>query len=81
MYFSVPTIYGKGRTPRPLNFINEAGLYSLLLRSRLPLAKEFKRWIAKEVLPQLNNMLKTSKITEVKNYFSEVVTKVTASNN
>lgn len=31
--------------------INESGLYSLILSSKLPKAKEFKRWITAEVLP------------------------------
>src|SRR6266705_3742024 len=33
--------------------INEAGLYSLILGSRKPEAKAFKRWITHEVLPAL----------------------------
>jgi prophage antirepressor-like protein len=33
--------------------INEPGLYSLILRSRKPEAKEFKRWITHEVIPQI----------------------------
>ena len=34
-------------------FINESGLYSLILSSKLPQAKEFKRWVTNEVLPQI----------------------------
>lgn len=34
-------------------FINESGLYSLALSSKLPKAKEFKRWITKEVIPSI----------------------------
>ena len=34
-------------------FINESGLYSLILRSKLESAKEFKRWITKDVLPSI----------------------------
>ena len=34
-------------------FINESGLYSLILASKLPQAKAFKRWVTKEVLPQI----------------------------
>ena len=34
-------------------FINESGLYSLVLSSKLPQAKEFKRWVTAEVLPQI----------------------------
>lgn len=38
---------------QPLATINEAGLYSLILRSRKPEAKAFKRWITHEVLPEI----------------------------
>ena len=34
-------------------FINESGLYSLVLSSKLPQAKAFKRWVTAEVLPQI----------------------------
>ncbi len=34
--------------------INESGLYSLILSSKLSQAKEFKRWITSEVLPCIN---------------------------
>ena len=33
--------------------INESGLYSLILSSKLPKAKEFKRWVTSEVLPSI----------------------------
>ena len=33
--------------------INESGLYSLMLASKLPQAKVFKRWVTSEVLPQI----------------------------
>lgn len=33
--------------------INESGLYSLILSSKLPQAKEFKHWVTAEVLPQI----------------------------
>lgn len=33
--------------------INESGLYSLILSSKLPSAKEFKRWVTSEVLPSI----------------------------
>ena len=35
------------------SIINESGLYSLILSSKLPQAKEFKRWITTEVLPSI----------------------------
>ena len=33
--------------------INESGLYSLILSSKLPTAKEFKHWVTSEVLPSI----------------------------
>ena len=36
-----------------MTVINESGLYSLILSSKLPSAKEFKHWITSEVLPQI----------------------------
>lgn len=41
-----------GRTQYPI-FINESGLYSLILSSKLPSAKAFKRWITHEVIPTI----------------------------
>lgn len=38
---------------REVNFVNEPGLYSLVLGSRKPEAKAFKRWITHEVLPSI----------------------------
>src|SRR5690606_13134733 len=35
------------------NVVNEYGLYSLVLGSRKPEAKEFKRWITHEVIPSI----------------------------
>ena len=36
-----------------VTLINESGLYSLILSSKLPQAKAFKRWVTNEVLPQI----------------------------
>ncbi len=36
-----------------MTIINESGLYSLILSSKLPQAKEFKRWVTSEVLPSI----------------------------
>ena len=33
--------------------INESGLYSLILSSKLPTAKKFKHWVTSEVLPTI----------------------------
>lgn len=38
---------------RGLTVINESGLYSLILSSKLPKAKEFKHWVTSEVLPSI----------------------------
>ncbi|MEE4419563.1 Bro-N domain-containing protein [Streptomyces bugieae] len=48
----VTTADGSGRT-LPTNVISEPGLYSLVLRSRKPQAKAFKRWVTHEVIPQI----------------------------
>lgn len=36
-----------------MKIINESGLYSLVLSSKLPTAKKFKRWVTSEVLPAI----------------------------
>lgn len=41
-----------GRDQYPV-FINESGLYSLVLSSKLPTAKKFKRWVTSEILPTI----------------------------
>ena len=41
-----------GREQKPI-LINESGLYSLILRSQLPKAQKFKRWVTNEVLPSI----------------------------
>lgn len=38
---------------REMKAINESGLYSLILSSKLPSAKKFKRWVTSEVLPAI----------------------------
>lgn len=38
---------------RDMYIINESGLYSLILSSKLPNAKKFKRWVTSEVLPSI----------------------------
>lgn len=43
--FDIPT--------RGLTVINESGLYSLVLSSKLPSAREFKHWVTSEVLPTI----------------------------
>jgi len=50
-----------GREQKPI-IINESGLYSLILSSKLPSAKKFKHWVTSEVLPTLR---KTGSYTKV----------------
>lgn len=42
-----------GRQNRKMTAINESGLYSLIFGSKLPSAKQFKRWVTSEILPQI----------------------------
>lgn len=49
---------GVGETQTPggtqqVTIINESGLYSLILSSKLPSAKKFKKWVTSEVLPSI----------------------------
>lgn len=41
-----------GREQNPV-FINESGLYSLILSSKLPSARKFKKWVTADVLPSI----------------------------
>jgi prophage antirepressor-like protein len=36
-----------------MNIVSESGLYSLIMRSRKPVAKPFQKWVTKEVLPSI----------------------------
>ena len=38
-------------------YVNESGLYSLVLRSKLEPAKEFKRWVTSLVLPTIRKTM------------------------
>lgn len=46
---SVDTLSGT----QEMTIINESGLYSLVLSSKLPKAKQFRRWVTSEVLPSI----------------------------
>lgn len=43
---------GSGQN-REMTIINESGLYSLVMSSKLPSAKDFKRWVTSEILPAI----------------------------
>jgi len=47
-----PAIDSIGRTQQ-VTVINESGFYSLVLSSKLPIARKFKRWVTSEVLPMI----------------------------
>lgn len=47
---SVTDSFGRIQYP---TWINESGLYSLVLSSKLPTAKQFKRWVTSEVIPAI----------------------------
>ncbi len=50
---STRQINGNNNTPQNMIIINESGLYSLILSSKLPSAERFKRWVTSEVLPTI----------------------------
>ena len=58
--------------------INESGLYSLILKSKLPSAKKFKRWVTSEVLPQIrkHGMYATDDLLNNPDLLIEVATKL-----
>lgn len=47
---SIDIAQNGGKSPL---IISEAGLYGIVLKSRKPEAKEFKRWVTHEVLPSI----------------------------
>ena len=53
-----------------LMLINESGLYSLILKSKLPNARKFKRWVTSEVLPAIR---KTGSYTNVPQSFAQAL--------
>lgn len=50
---------------RGMIIINESGLYSLIMSSKLPKAKEFKRWVTSEVLPSIRKTGSYGKLKEL----------------
>lgn len=62
----IDTLGGK----QELTVISESGLYNVILLSRKPEAKHFKRWVTHEVLPQIRRhgaYITTSKLEEIMN--------------
>ncbi|WP_188738887.1 BRO-N domain-containing protein, partial [Oceanobacillus neutriphilus] len=75
---------------RNVTVINESGLYSLILSSKLPAAKKFKRWVTSEVLPQIRKQglyMTNTLAQEIQNnpeiihFLAEQVAKINTANN
>ena len=56
---------------REMTIINESGLYSLILSSKLPAAKKFKRWVTSEVLPSIRKTGSYNTIPKDRSEFKE----------
>ena len=65
---------------RGLTVINESGLYSLILSSKLPKAKEFKHWVTSEVLPTIrkHGMYVTEELLDNPEFAIKVFTELKA---
>ena len=55
--------------------INESGLYSLVLSSKLQTAKQFKRWVTSEVLPSIGQQKSRSRKNFCPNLCKMLLTK------
>lgn len=64
--FTVPTPGG----PQQIRSVSESGMYALILQSRKPEAKSFKRWVTHEVLPQIR---KTGSYHAIPKTFAEAL--------
>lgn len=62
---------------RGLTGINESGLYSLIIGSKLPSSKKFKRWVTSEVLPKIrkHGMYAKDELLDNPDLLLDVVTK------
>ena len=60
---------GSGQN-REMTIINESGLYSLIILSKLPAAKKFKRWVTSEVLPSIRKTGSYSVSPQLPNFSS-----------
>jgi len=71
------TMYISGQN-RAVRLINESGLYSLVLTSRKPEAKTFKKWITSEVIPQIRKTGSYQRPKSLEELSLEVITGLTA---
>ena len=53
---SVTDGYSQGKLHPDTVFINKFGIFDLLNRSRMPLARQFRKWLVEEVLPSIINV-------------------------
>ena len=63
---------------REVILINESGFYSLILRSDMPKAKQFKRWVTSDVLPSIrkHGMYATDELLDNPDLLIEVATRL-----
>ncbi|WKB79166.1 Bro-N domain-containing protein [Bacillus glycinifermentans] len=75
-------ILNDGRQNRNFSIVNEPGLYTLILSSRKPEAKQFKRWVTHEVLPsiRMNGMYVADDATREQKLFNYDILEETFSN-
>ena len=66
----IKTMVFDGNQDKETILINESGLYSLILSSKMPKAKKFKRWVTSEVLPEIR---KTGSYTKAPKSFKEAL--------
>ena len=66
----IKTMVFDGNQDKETILINESGLYSLILSSKMPKAKNFKRWVTSEVLPEIR---KTGSYTRAPKSFKEAL--------
>ena len=64
------TMVFDGNQDKETILINESGLYSLILSSKMPKAKRFKRWVTSEVLPEIR---KNGSYTKAPKSFKEAL--------
>ena len=66
----IKTMVFDGNQDKETILINESGLYSLILSSKMPKAKKFKRWVTSEVLPEIR---KNGSYTKAPKSFKEAL--------
>lgn len=72
------TKFNLGSLSGETNIVNEYGLYNLILASRKPQAKAFKRWITHEVIPSIrkHGLYATDELLDNPDFLIEAITKL-----